>query len=144
MSLKKYKKLSIKIYESCPSNVYLFYHIQYKITENSGFFNDQLNITKVNVKNSFMSLRSTRSIKSWFTGPAVVNAFYSPPANQICFPAGILQAPFYDASSPQYLNYGGIGSVIGHEITHGFDDRGRRYDKNGIYFHDNESLWSNQ
>ncbi len=93
-----------------------------------------------------MSLRLAKNIKSWFTGPAVVNAFYSPPANQICFPAGILQQPFYDANNPKYLNYGGIGMVIGHEITHGFDDVGRLYDKNGIYFSDDdgESLWSNK
>ncbi len=57
--------------------------------------------------------------KVGFIGPAVVNAFYSPAANQICFPAGILQEPFFHASNPNYLNYGGIGSVIGHEITHG-------------------------
>ncbi len=62
------------------------------------------------------------------------------------FPAGILQAPFYDAKSPKYLNYGGIGTVIGHEITHGFDDVGRLYDKDGVFFSDeeSESLWTNR
>lgn len=63
----------------------------------------------------------------------------------LAFPAGILQAPFYDAKIPNYLNYGGIGTVIGHEITHGFDDVGRLYDKDGVYFSDeeSESLWTN-
>ncbi|GFR64348.1 endothelin-converting enzyme 1 [Elysia marginata] len=65
------------------------------------------------------------------TTPAVVNAFYSATKNQIMFPAGILQPPFYSKHFPKYLNYGGIGMVIGHEITHGFDDRGRQYDKDG-------------
>ncbi|CAG5129048.1 unnamed protein product, partial [Candidula unifasciata] len=68
----------------------------------------------------------------WSTTPAVVNAFYSSTKNQIMFPAAILQPPFYSKDYPKSLNYGGIGMVIGHEITHGFDDRGRQYDKNGI------------
>jgi predicted metalloendopeptidase len=60
-------------------------------------------------------------------------------------PAGILHTPFYDPFNPNYLNYGGIGSVIGHEITHGFDNHGRLYDKNGVYVEDgSEGLWSNQ
>lgn len=67
----------------------------------------------------------------WSTTPAVVNAFYSSAKNQIMFPAGILQPPFYSKGYPKSLNYGGIGMVIGHEITHGFDDRGRQYDKDG-------------
>ncbi|CAL1541739.1 unnamed protein product [Lymnaea stagnalis] len=68
----------------------------------------------------------------WSTTPAVVNAFYSSTRNQIMFPAAILQPPFYSKEYPKSLNYGGIGMVIGHEITHGFDDRGRQYDKKGI------------
>jgi len=63
--------------------------------------------------------------------PAVVNAFYSSIENSIQFPAGILQGNFFDADRPSYMNYGGIGWVIGHEITHGFDDQGRQYDHQG-------------
>ncbi|XP_052213119.1 neprilysin-1-like isoform X1 [Dreissena polymorpha] len=67
----------------------------------------------------------------WSAFPAIVNAFYSATMNQMTLPAGILQPPFYNKGYPKSLNYGGIGMVIGHEITHGFDDRGRQYDKNG-------------
>ncbi|XP_011629585.1 neprilysin-4-like isoform X2 [Pogonomyrmex barbatus] len=67
----------------------------------------------------------------WNTAPAVVNAYYSRNKNQIMFPAGILQPPFYHRFFPRSLNYGGIGVVIGHEITHGFDDKGRLFDKDG-------------
>jgi len=63
--------------------------------------------------------------------PAVVNAFYSSVENSIQFPAGILQGNFFDVKRPSYMNYGGIGWVIGHEITHGFDDQGRQYDDQG-------------
>merc|ERR1739838_408802 len=67
----------------------------------------------------------------WISGPAIVNAFYSPTRNQIFFPAGILQPPFYDQYQPTAMNYGGIGMVIGHEITHGFDNSGANYDGDG-------------
>merc|ERR1712223_1268803 len=63
--------------------------------------------------------------------PAVVNAFYSSIENSIQFPAGILQGNFFGSDRPSYMNYGGIGWVIGHEITHGFDDQGRQYDDSG-------------
>lgn len=68
---------------------------------------------------------------TWFTAPAIVNAYYSRNKNQIMFPAGILQPPFYHRYFPKSLNYGGIGVVIGHELTHGFDDKGRLFDRDG-------------
>uniref|UniRef100_A0A8D8LU72 Endothelin-converting enzyme 1 n=1 Tax=Cacopsylla melanoneura TaxID=428564 RepID=A0A8D8LU72_9HEMI len=67
----------------------------------------------------------------WSMTPPTVNAYYTPTKNQIVFPAGILQAPFYDIKQQQALNYGGMGVVMGHELTHAFDDQGREYDKNG-------------
>jgi putative endopeptidase len=67
----------------------------------------------------------------WDMTPPTVNAYYSPPFNDINFPAGILQPPFYDASKDAATNFGGIGTVIGHEMTHGFDDQGSKYDGHG-------------
>jgi len=67
----------------------------------------------------------------WLMTPQTVNAYYNPTTNEICFPAGILQPPFFDMNADDAVNYGAIGMVIGHEITHGFDDQGRNYDKLG-------------
>ncbi|MBH8557781.1 M13 family metallopeptidase [Hymenobacter negativus] len=67
----------------------------------------------------------------WGMTPPTVNAYYNPPMNEIVFPAGILQPPFFDAKADDAVNYGGIGAVIGHEMTHGFDDQGRQYDSKG-------------
>jgi putative endopeptidase len=67
----------------------------------------------------------------WWMGPHIVNAYYNGRGNEIVFPAAILQPPFFDVKADDATNYGGIGMVIGHEITHGFDDRGRRFDKDG-------------
>ena len=67
----------------------------------------------------------------WHMTPQTVNAYYNPTTNEICFPAGILQVPFFDPTADDAFNYGAIGVVIGHEMTHGFDDQGRRYDKDG-------------
>lgn len=67
----------------------------------------------------------------WFMTPPTVNAYYSPETNEIVFPAGILQPPFFDHRADDPVNYGGIGTVIGHEITHGYDDQGRQYDAKG-------------
>ncbi|XP_069096179.1 endothelin-converting enzyme 1 isoform X1 [Pleurodeles waltl] len=76
-------------------------------------------------------LRKPPNRDQWSMTPPTVNAYYSPTKNEIVFPAGILQAPFYTSSSPTSLNFGGIGVVMGHELTHAFDDQGREYDKNG-------------
>uniref|UniRef100_A0AAQ5Y9L6 Neprilysin n=1 Tax=Amphiprion ocellaris TaxID=80972 RepID=A0AAQ5Y9L6_AMPOC len=82
-------------------------------------------------KKRLRKLRVKVNKEEWVTGAAVVNAFYSSSKNQIVFPAGILQPPFFSKGQTKSLNYGGIGMVIGHEITHGFDDNGRNYDKDG-------------
>ncbi len=67
----------------------------------------------------------------WHMYPQTVNAYYNPTTNEICFPAGILQKPFFDMEADDAFNYGAIGVVIGHEMTHGFDDQGRQFDKDG-------------
>ncbi len=69
----------------------------------------------------------------WHMSPQTVNAYYNPTTNEICFPAGILQAPFFDPEADDAVNYGAIGVVIGHEMTHGFDDQGRQFDKDGNF-----------
>lgn len=76
----------------------------------------------------------------WFISPQTVNAYYSPVNNEICFPAAILQYPFFDMSADDAFNYGAIGVVIGHEMTHGFDDQGRQFDKNGNF----ANWWSDE
>ena len=87
--------------------------------------------------NAFEHRRTTRRLKGpidrveWLMAPHIVNAYYNARGNEIVFPAAILQPPFFDASADDALNYGAIGMVIGHEITHGFDDRGRRFDARG-------------
>ena len=67
----------------------------------------------------------------WYMTPQTVNAYYNPTTNEICFPAGILQPPFFDMNADDAFNYGAIGVVIGHEMTHGFDDQGAKFDKDG-------------
>jgi len=67
----------------------------------------------------------------WYMSPQTVNAYYNPTTNEICFPAAILQPPFFNPDADDAVNYGAIGVVIGHEMTHGFDDQGRQFDKNG-------------
>jgi len=87
--------------------------------------------------NEFESKREIAKIgkpldrKEWGMTPPTVNAYYSPPYNEIVFPAGILQPPFFDKKMDDAVNFGGIGLVIGHELTHGFDDQGRKYDSQG-------------
>ncbi|MDR0842510.1 MAG: M13 family metallopeptidase, partial [Acidobacteriota bacterium] len=70
-------------------------------------------------------------VDEWHMTPQTVNAYYNPSTNEICFPAGILQPPFFNAAADDAANYGAIGVVIGHEMTHGFDDQGRKFDKAG-------------
>ncbi|KAF2902180.1 hypothetical protein ILUMI_04005 [Ignelater luminosus] len=95
------------------------------------FFENTLSILLHLTKVEHLRLGTVVDKLLWTAPPAVVNAYYSRNKNQIMFPAGILQPPFYQKHFPRALNYGGIGVVIGHEITHGFDDKGRLFDKEG-------------
>lgn len=87
-----------------------------------GQFNEQRDLAKVGKPVDRME---------WGMSPPTVNAYYNPQINEIVFPAGILQPPFFDADADDAFNYGGMGSVIGHEMTHGFDDQGRQFDSTG-------------
>ncbi|XP_069771401.1 membrane metallo-endopeptidase-like 1 isoform X1 [Narcine bancroftii] len=105
----------------------------------SKYFENILENLRAGAQKSLRKLREQVKQDVWIIGAAVVNAFYSPNRNQIVFPAGILQPPFFSKHQLQALNFGGIGMVIGHEITHGFDDNGRNYDKDGNMY----DWWSN-
>ncbi|KFM80057.1 Membrane metallo-endopeptidase-like 1, partial [Stegodyphus mimosarum] len=97
------------------------------------YYENERKLTKWVYDFGFSELRKPVIKGDWrkHSGSAVVNAFYSPLENIIEFPAGILQHPLFSSERPNYLNFGAIGYVIGHEITHGFDDTGRQFDKNG-------------
>ncbi|XP_053378992.1 neprilysin-like [Mercenaria mercenaria] len=99
------------------------------------YYQNVLNSLKKYMSEELRKLRQKFDKNDWNDSPAQVNAFYSPTMNNIQFPAGILQAPYYNKNQPNSMNYGGIGTVIGHEITHGFDDQGRQFDKNGNLEH---------
>jgi len=99
----------------------------------NAYLGNALNMTVFGTNYAFSKLREKVNKTDWVRHgrPAVVNAFYSPLENSIQFPAGILQGIFFSSDRPKYMNYGAIGWVIGHEITHGFDDQGRQFDEEG-------------
>jgi len=99
----------------------------------NAYLSNALNMTVFGTNYAFSKLREKVNKTDWVRHgrPAVVNAFYSPLENSIQFPAGILQGIFFSSDRPKYMNYGAIGWVIGHEITHGFDDQGRQFDEEG-------------
>ena len=83
------------------------------------------------VKDNYSKMNKPVDKDEWHMTPQTVNAYYNPTTNEVCFPAAILQPPYFDPTADDALNYGAIGVVIGHEMTHGFDDSGRQFDKNG-------------
>jgi len=95
------------------------------------FFHNVRNAGKWGYQDMIAQLGKPVDRSRWGMTPATVNAYYSPVMNEIVFPAGILQFPFFDPKADDAVNYGGIGAVIGHEISHGFDDSGSQYDKDG-------------
>jgi putative endopeptidase len=99
--------------------------------EEGSFFQNMMNARKWNVKETMAKLGEPVDKTEWFMPPQTVNAYYNPSYNEIVFPAAILQPPFYDYQADAAVNYGGIGAVIGHEISHGFDDSGSRFDSEG-------------
>lgn len=99
--------------------------------ENDYYYTNILRANKFEFDDMISKIGKPVDKEQWFMNPQTVNAYYSSSMNEICFPAGILQAPFFYLEADDAVNYGAIGVVIGHEMTHGFDDKGRSYDKHG-------------
>ena len=95
------------------------------------YLQNMLNASAHNFQKDLDKLGKPVDKSEWFMAPQVVNAYFNPSYNEIVFPAAILQPPFYNYTADDAVNYGGIGAVIGHEISHSFDDSGSRYDKDG-------------
>lgn len=99
--------------------------------KDNDYFANNIRVNKFSLIQNLERLDQPVNKTRWGMTPPTVNAYYTPTKNQIVFPAGILQAPFYDTSYPRSLNFGGMGVVMGHELTHAFDDQGREYDRRG-------------
>lgn len=97
----------------------------------SSYIENKFSASAYAIKDNLSKLGKPVDRDEWFMTPQTVNAYYSPTFNEIVFPAGILQPPFYNFKADAAVNFGGIGAVIGHEISHGFDDNGSRYDGDG-------------
>lgn len=101
------------------------------VIDRTSYFNNNLKATEFLNKRNLAKANEPVDRSEWGMTPPTVNAYNNPQFNEIVFPAGILQPPFFDFASDDAINYGGIGAVIGHEITHGFDDEGSKYDAQG-------------
>lgn len=106
------------------------------VREGGTYFYNMINLMNWYIKDMFGKIGKEVDKEEWVFPPQTVNAFYNPLNNEVVLPAAILQAPYYDYKADDAVNYGGIAAVIGHEITHGFDNTGAQYDKNGNY-----SMW---
>eukprot|EP01083_Nonionella_stella_P074378 201765_1 len=107
------------------------YYAGLNVTKQAGYIENVVQVRIWSNEKDLKDLLKPVDRKEWGMLPQTVNAYYNPSNNEIVFPAGILQAPFFGGSSPKAINYGGIGAVMGHELTHGFDDQGAQYDKFG-------------
>ena len=101
------------------------------VIERNDYYGNLKRISKWRYNYNVSQLGKPVDKKRWGMTPPTVNAYYNPSNNEIVFPAGILQFPFFDFKADDAVNYGGIGAVIGHEMTHGFDDQGRQFDADG-------------
>ena len=102
-----------------------------KIDENASLWENMVNVSKFEDDFWLEKIGKEKDPNIWYMNAHQVNAYYDPSTNEVCFPAGILQYPFFDMAADDAFNYGAIGSVIGHEMTHGFDDSGRQFDADG-------------
>ncbi len=125
-ALKKFSMLNVKIGYPEKFRDYSLLQI-----ERNDLFGNVTRAIKFEINRQIKRIGKKVDRKEWLMTPSMVNAYYNPSGNELAFPAGILQPPFFDASKDAAVNYGGIGGVIGHEITHGYDDQGRLYDGKG-------------
>jgi putative endopeptidase len=129
-ALEKLHKLTVKI--AYPDVWKDYAELQVKGLENGGsYFENTINVSKWNYNKNMEKLGKKVDRTEWGMSPQTVNAYFNPVNNEIVFPAAILQPPFYDYKADEAVNYGGIGAVIGHEISHSFDDSGARFDGDG-------------
>jgi putative endopeptidase len=129
-ALEKLHKLTVKI--AYPDKWKDYAALQVKGIKNGGsYFENSINVTKWNYNKEMAKLGQEVDRTEWGMSPQTVNAYFNPVNNEIVFPAAILQPPFYDYRADEAVNYGGIGAVIGHEISHSFDDSGARFDGDG-------------
>jgi len=129
-AIEKLKATQIKI--AYPDKWKDYSSLDIKSTEEGGsYLQNSLNALAWNFKRDIDKLGKPVDKSEWYMAPQVVNAYFNPAYNEIVFPAAILQPPFYNFTADDAVNYGAIGAVIGHEISHSFDDSGSRYDKDG-------------
>lgn len=129
-AVEKLRKSTVKI--GYPDKWKDYSKLEIKALENGGaYFENMENVARWNFQNNIEDLSKPVDKTRWGMTPQTVNAYYNPSYNEIVFPAAILQPPFYDYKADDAVNFGGIGAVIGHEISHGFDDSGARYNADG-------------
>jgi putative endopeptidase len=129
-ALEKLDKLTVKI--GYPDKWKDYSELEIKsVKEGGSYFQNRLNAIKFNYNRDKEKIGKPVDKTEWFMSPQTVNAYYNPPYNEIVFPAAILQPPFYDYKAAAAVNFGGIGAVIGHEISHAFDDSGSQFDGEG-------------
>ena len=129
-AVEKLRKSTVKI--GYPDKWKDYSKLEIKALENGGaYFENMENVSRWNFERNIEDLSKPVDKTRWGMTPQTVNAYYNPSYNEIVFPAAILQPPFYDYKADDAVNFGGIGAVIGHEISHGFDDSGARYNADG-------------
>lgn len=129
-AIEKLNKITIKVGYPDKWKDYSALEIK-SVAEGGSYFENSHNLSKWNFNKGLEKLSKPVDKTVWGMSPQTVNAYYNPSYNEIVFPAAILQPPFYNYQADEAVNYGGIGAVIGHEISHGFDDSGARYNADG-------------
>lgn len=136
---EKVASLTVKI--GYPDKWKDYSDLEIKSLEDGGsYFSNSINVSKWNFNDQMAKLNKPVDKTEWHMAPQIVNAYYSSQYNEIVFPAAILQPPFYDYRADEAVNYGGMGAVIGHEISHGFDDQGAKFNNKGNF----ENWWTDE